>query len=409
MWALFLESPHALLLSGQSGRVLYQKNAREAIYPASTTKMATALYALHLVEENDLDIDQLITITPEMLKITTMRKKIECHFTMEPYILEPDGSRIWIRKGEKYPLRTLLYGMMLASGNDAANAVAEGLGGTIPHFVEGLNQFVQSIGCQNTHFVNPHGLHHPDHKTTTFDLALIGRAALNHPFLCEILNAKEYTCPYTNGGPQGSKPFVIRQENLLVTGGKFHYKHSLGGKTGYTKTAGSNLVAISCFPFRSVIAVVNNAPDKLACYRDIIQLFNQARSEKTSKRLLYRMNDMHFRKTIKRGDRPLFAILETDVWLEYFPSEEPSLETELKWANLTLPVRKNDKVGYIEIRDQNAGVIKTVPLYAASDIHYKERTWPRVLALLALLSGLIVVTSLIFQRGRQKVQTADGE
>src|SRR5690606_37302020 len=101
---------------------------------------------------------------------------------------EWDGTKMGIKIGEQFSMETLLYGLMMLSGNDAANVLAETVSGTIPRFLEELNEYMRSLGCHSTFFNNPHGLHHQEHCTTAYDLALITRRALQHPKFCEIVS-----------------------------------------------------------------------------------------------------------------------------------------------------------------------------------------------------------------------------
>ena len=177
---LELEAEAAILMNAETGAVLFEKNSRALHYPASITKIATAHYALmkaeHLFDEQiSADQDCVGTVTEDALR--------KSNYTLPAYYLIPDGSHIGIKRGEILSLKDLMYGMMLASGDDAANVIAKYVGGTIPQFMEEVNQYLKSIGCLSTTLYNPHGLHHPKQQTTAYDMALLTREALKKSLL----------------------------------------------------------------------------------------------------------------------------------------------------------------------------------------------------------------------------------
>jgi D-alanyl-D-alanine carboxypeptidase (penicillin-binding protein 5/6) len=145
-----LSAPSAVLMNAETGKVLFAKNADVPCYPASTTKMATALYALH--QKKDC-LQQKIVASKEALMTVSPSVRKRSH---PSYRLEFGGTHIGIKAGEELDYQTLLYGLMLSSGNDAANVIAEFISGSIPQFMQELNLFLQEIGCKNSRFQNPH-------------------------------------------------------------------------------------------------------------------------------------------------------------------------------------------------------------------------------------------------------------
>lgn len=203
----------ALVMDAESGAVLYDKNASRRTYPASTTKIMTCLVAL----ENFPDLDQLVTVGPEAGQIAG------------------DSSVLGIRQGEAYPMIDLLYGMMMRSGNDAAMTIAVAVAGSVDEFCQLMNQRAKAIGCRDTNFVNPHGLHDEAHYTTAYDLALIARAAMQNRTFREIVAAKSYTMSATS---QREKWRIETSNSMYVATSKFYYPDLIGVKTGYTSKAG---------------------------------------------------------------------------------------------------------------------------------------------------------------------------
>lgn len=222
-----ISARNAVLIELNSGKVLYEKNADEKAYPASITKIMTALLA---IDYGDLN---------KKVKISQNAEGIE-------------GSSIYLEKGEKILLRDLLYGLMLRSGNDAAVAISEVIGGTTENFVSMMNKRACEIGAKNTHFMNPSGLHHKEHYTTAKDMAMIARAAMKNPEFKTIVKAKSWKTERGNG-----KYNYFYNKNKVV----YQYESGTGIKIGYTKAAGRTLVASSEKNGMELICVVMNAPN----------------------------------------------------------------------------------------------------------------------------------------------------
>lgn len=161
-----ITSEAAILIEESSGRVLYEKNASIPMYPASLTKVATAIYAL---EKGDLE--DIVTVSEKARRV--------------------DGTRVYLEIGEKVPLIKLIQGLLINSGNDAGVTIAEYLDGTEEQFAASINAYLQAIGLKSTHFVNPHGLFAPNHTTTARDMALITQYAMKNADFREIFGIKQ--------------------------------------------------------------------------------------------------------------------------------------------------------------------------------------------------------------------------
>lgn len=222
-----VSAKNAVVIELTSGKVLYEKNADEKAYPASITKILTALVAI----ENE-DVNTVVTVTDSAVGV--------------------EGSSIYLTKEETLPLKDLLYGMMLRSGNDAAVAIAAEVGGTTEEFVEMMNERARKIGAKNTHFTNPNGLQDENHYTTAKDMAQISREAMKNSAFREIAAAKSYT---TDRG-EGKYNYFANKNKVI-----YQYEGGTGIKIGFTKTAGRTLVASSKRDGMELICVVLNAPD----------------------------------------------------------------------------------------------------------------------------------------------------
>ena len=199
----------AVLIERHTGRVLLSHNAHEALPMASTTKVMTALIA---IEKGDLN--DVVTVGRNAYGVP--------------------GTSIYLGLGEKITLRDLLYGLMLASGNDAAVAIAEHIAGDVPSFCAMMTQRAQELGCENTQFATPHGLPSKDHFTTAADLARIAQEAMKHDVFRQIVSTRRASIPWEGR----SYHRILNNKNKLLS----DYEGATGIKTGYTKAAGRCLV-----------------------------------------------------------------------------------------------------------------------------------------------------------------------
>ncbi|RSK52027.1 D-alanyl-D-alanine carboxypeptidase family protein [Bacillus canaveralius] len=237
----------AILIEQESGRVLYEKDAHTVRRIASITKIMTAILA---IESGKMD---------EKVKVSNKA-------------VRTDGSAIYLQPGEKIKLEDLVYGLMLRSGNDAAVAIAEHVGGSLDGFVFLMNEKAKEIGMTDTHFENPHGLDdHEKHYSTAYDMALLTRYAMMNDTYKEISATKVYRTP----NPNERWDRVWRNKNRMLTQ---LYEYSTGGKTGYTKRAKRTLVSTAEKNDMNLIAVTLNASDD---WNDHIQLFEMAFTDYT--------------------------------------------------------------------------------------------------------------------------------
>lgn len=210
-----------LMIEKETGDILYQRNAYEKMYPASTTKMLTAL----LVLEN-CDLDEIATVSS--LALNTV---------------PPTYTTSNIRIGEKLRVEDLLYAMLIPSANDAANVLAEHVSGSIAGFAELMNKKAEEIGCTSSHFTNPSGVHDENLYTTAHDLALIARYAMNFEIFRKIVTTTTYTLPSTEAYPKSDRVFNISNSLVKPTDKNYYYEYATGVKTGYTNASKDCLVA----------------------------------------------------------------------------------------------------------------------------------------------------------------------
>ena len=248
-----LESEAGVVMDADSGAVLYGKNSREQYYPASITKIMTAL----LVLEN-CSMDEMVTFSYDAV-----------------YNVEAGSTNAGIDAGEQMTVRDCLYAMLLKSANEAANALAEHVSGSREAFAELMTQRARELGCENTSFKNPSGLNDPDHYTTARDFALIVQEAWKNENFREIESHLSYQLPPTANDPEG---LTVRQEHkmMLENWTQYYDPDVKGGKTGYTSLAGNTLATVAERDGRTLIVVIlkGSKPDHYTTYTDTRQLLD---------------------------------------------------------------------------------------------------------------------------------------
>ncbi len=229
-----IESDAAICMDGNTGAVLYGKNIEKQEYPASITKIMTVLLAL----ENG-NLDDTVTFSENAV-----------------YSIEYGSAHLGLTEGEELTLEQCLYGIMLASANEISNAVAEHIGGSVEKFADMMNQKAEELGCVNTHFVNPNGLHDDNHYTCAYDMALITQAAMKYDKFREIIHTQEYSYPETNLVKE--KRYFANHHGMLMDESRA-YDGFIGGKTGYTDEAWNTLVSTAERDGMLLISVVLHA------------------------------------------------------------------------------------------------------------------------------------------------------
>ena len=381
-----VSAKQAILMNADTGAVLYEKRSEELAYPASLTKIATCLYVIKTYKK---DLNTIVHCPDYCLRSLSKAIKASRTYQDLPYLLEPDGSHYLLKKGEKLSIQELLYGLMIASGNDAANVLAHYTGGSISECVAGMNRYLKEIGCEKTHFSNPHGLHHPQHYSTAKDMALIVKEALKVPLIRTIVATKEHERPQTNLQP--SKTF--QNKNLLIQPGKFFYPQAIGMKTGYHSDAGYTYAAVAKHQDRTLIAVLLGCPGSyFECFQDAIQLFEAAFEEEKRERFLFNKEDNLFCRRLKGGKKGLQAVLTQDVIVSYYPAEEGELTIELNWEHKRPPLSRGAVVGTMRVLDQQGQEIHTSSLIAKEEV---PRTFLSALADLISVKNVLSKKSIL--------------
>ena len=299
-----ISASSAILMDADSARVLYEKDAQQPRLIASITKLMTALVAL----EEGRDLDEPVSIEPEWAGA--------------------EGSSIYLKAGETVTLETLLYGMLLRSGNDAALAVAGHCAGSVEAFVERMNQKAQELGMKNSHFANPNGLNADGHYSSAYDMALLARACLENETLGQIVSTKSITL--------GDRTFT--NHNKLL----WRYEGCVGLKTGYTEKAGRTLVSAAERDGLTLICVTLNAPNDWADHASLLD-YGFARYEG---RIVARSGETVGHLPVEGALVPVCPVaFGADCILALRPEEAAELSLELRTDCLTAPVERGTVVG----------------------------------------------------------------
>lgn len=229
---LILTAESAILMDATTGKILYEKNSRTKQYPASITKLMTILLAL---EHGSLEDE--ITFSHDAV-----------------FSIEPGSAHIAIQEGEILTLEQVLYGIMLRSANECANAAAEYVDGSMEKFAEHMTARAKELGCENTNFVNANGLFDENHYTTAYDMALIAQELLKNETYRSMMSNTYYLIPPTNKQPE-ERP-LHGQHQMLNENSLYYYEPAEGGKTGYTVEAQNTLVTYAKQGDTELIAVV---------------------------------------------------------------------------------------------------------------------------------------------------------
>lgn len=404
-----IQANAVLLANADTGAVLYSINPDGRIYPASTTKIMTALLAIEAVESGKIGIDDMVTAS----------------YT-SPDGLALDGSTQNIVPGETMSLRNLLYCNLVASANESSNIIGEYVaGGSIKDFLARMNQKAKELGCTGTHYANAHGLHDPNHYTTASDLLKIIKEAEKHQLFVDMCNTITIDIPATNKSPSRH----LTTTNYLISPYKstYYYQYAKGIKTGTTDEGGYCLTSSASKNGVNLIAVVMGASEKI---QDDGTHINTAFTE--SKRL-YEWAFSSFKKHELAGTSELIkeipiklgksvnsiivkpqtsitAILPADAQQSDF-TRNILIYSERDKKPLTAPITAGQIVGEITV-SYKGNVVGTSKLISSTSVEqsnfqyviYKIVSNPLLLILSILLALVLIVLILFVFTNRKRLR-----
>lgn len=377
--AISITSPAAILIHPDTGIILYEKNAYTKQYPASTTKIMTAILAI----ESEHSLSDIVTVSSSAISTV------------------PDGYTIaYLQEGEEFTLEQLLEAALIPSANDAANVLAEFIGGSIENFANLMNEKAIEIGCVGTHFVNPSGIHSDDHYSTAYDLSIIARYAMKNDIFRKIVAKTSCYLPPTNQYPYNNRYF--RTTNSLIipsTSGNFnryYYPYAIGIKTGYTSPAKNCLVAASAHDDLEFITVVlggiveNDGANQR--FSDTIKLFDFAFKNYSYKNIVTK-DSVITETVIDNGtsdtkNLDLLCDKDIKVFINSNNNEEVLPEIKLN-EKLNAPIQKGEILG--KVKYTVLGQTYEANLIASHDVELSTI----VLKLFSILIILLIVTLVI--------------
>lgn len=376
-----ISSDAAILIDSSSEKILYSKNENKKMYPASTTKILTAI----LVLEN-CNLDDIVTIPYEAISSI------------------PSGYSIAaLQAGEQLTVQQLLQVMLVHSANDAANVLAYHVSGSIDSFATLMNKKVADLGLTNTHFTNPSGMHDEKHYTTAYDLAIIMKYCMKNSTFRSLSSLKHCIIPSTNKYDER----VFNTTNELLTASNYYYKYAIAGKTGYTTQAKNCLVSVSNKDGFELICVVLSAGlydnNVSAKFTDTISLFNYGYNNYTFKKLREKnaiATQIEISNATKET-RNLDVLLANDltalVSQDNFETEfDPEIEI---YNNLFAPIAKGKVVGKITYNID--GIDYSSDLIASHDVKLSS-FWTLTIQIILVVLILFILYKLLFENDYKK-------
>lgn len=346
VFAIDTSAECACVILADTGEIIYEKNAQQTHQIASTTKIMTGLLAI------------------ESEKLTET-------VTVSANAASAEGSSIYIEQGDELTLEELVFGMLLNSGNDAACAVAEHLGGSVEDFARDMTDRARELGAVNTSFKNPSGLDADGHYSTAYDMAVLTSYALQNEKFREIVSTKNAQIDV------GGAVCYLKNHNKLL----WSYEGCIGVKTGYTKSTGRCLVSAAERDGVTLVAVTLGAPDD---WNDHKKMLDFGFSNTENKTVVLQGESL---KSFSAGGISFNAIAGDGVSIPTLKKKEANVEIILHTIKApTKSIIKNEKIGYAECI-RNGKLIKTFDLLCDRDVVIEQAEEKK--AFLEIITGLI--------------------
>ncbi|MBQ9534243.1 MAG: D-alanyl-D-alanine carboxypeptidase [Clostridia bacterium] len=347
----------AILAELSSGEVLYEKNADAMMYPASTTKLVTAILAMEYGNPDDV-----ITVNASALAGLPER-----------------GSAVYLIAGEEMQFMDMLRYLLIGSGNDAANAIAEHISGSQTDFVALMNTKAKSIGCQNTHFANAHGLHEDTHYTCARDMLLIAQYFMKNETLAQIVAETAVTLPVTNKHAKTTTKYTTNHLLSPQSQAGYYYSGAIGIKTGTTTKAGLCLAAAfekdDLTYYTVVLGASKDENGKLGNFSETIKLFDYA-ANNFSRQIMLNSTEPITEVAVRLAsdNREAVVLYPSSSISALLPADFKTSDLELRCdteESVDAPVAKGQALGTLHVL-YNGKEYGTLELVANEDIQRSE-------------------------------------
>ena len=390
-----ISSGAGLLIERSSDRILFEKNAYKKMYPASTTKILTAIVVLE-----NTNLTDIATVSKNALE-TIPNGYVTCNLQI----------------GEELSIKDLMYALMVKSANDAAVVLAEHVGGSVEGFSDMMNEKAKEIGCKNTHFVNPNGIHNNNHYTTAYDLYLMADYALSFEHtneFREFVSKTSYTLPATNMYPAEDRSFTTTNELIKINNNdridNYYYKNALGIKTGHTSQAGYCLVSSSNRDDLEFISVIlDGGFDSKGLserYTETIKLFDFGYDNFTLTKIKEANNiidTITVEKATKETATLNLLIKDEITVINDKDTDIDAIEPEITLnENIIAPISKGEVLGTIKYTVDD--IEYTSELLAEHDVEKFDITFELIVTgvFLLIIGFLLLVSKEVSSRNRKK-------
>jgi len=398
----------ALLVEEDTGAILYAANEHQREYPASITKIMTALLTLEAVDRGELSLQQPVTASASAFSN-----------------LDEDGSTAGIQTGEVMTLEQLLYCMLLVSANEACNIVAEAVSGSVSAFVDLMNQRASELGCTDTHFANANGLHDVNHYTSAWDIYLIAQECMKNDTFMTICTSKAYTVPATNMSSERE----LHTTNYLISTWRatgYYYDDARGIKTGSTPEAGYCLVSSTVRSGRTLVSVVlgaqyvtlSNGENQVQSFSETSRLFDWG-FDNFSKKIILNDTDTVAEVPVALSKETNYVVVHpqsnvTAVLPNDLDPSQLQRTVHLNSETVNAPVTEGDVLGEITL-SYDGVTYGSAPLLAMSSVSasrflqaeyavtaFFSRTIVKIVLVLLILLVIALVVYSRFFRGRRR-------
>ncbi len=402
----------ALLIDPTTDEILYEENIHERLYPASLTKVMTALLVLEALEDGTLTLEQ--TLPASQYAIESI-----------PY----DASTANIKVGEELSVETLLYCILVVSANEACNILGEAIAGSVDAFVGLMNEKAAELGCEDTHFITPNGLHDDEHYTTAWDLYLITKAACEYDLFMEIADTRYFTVPAT----YYNKERTYYTTNLLLSpyrAAGYVYKYAHGVKTGFTSKAGNCLISTAEKDGRQLVGVILGAEKvqlegggtQTQSFSEMSRLFTWGFDNFTRQEIIS-SDELVYELSVALSEKD-FVVLHPAYDMERLLPKDVKVEDLQREFSLVgeivdAPIAEGTELGTVTIRHGDT-VYGVIPLLANTDVdasrllvfrrdvtEFVQRKDVQLIAI-AVLVAIILLILIIKLTGRRRRRYGKG-